>query len=62
MDLIIRSKKKWIEHIVRGDGLLKEVIEDRMDGKRPRARTEKNWILKSNNERNIWRNEEKGRR
>ena len=36
MDRIIRSKKKWIGHIVRGDGLLKEVIEGRMDGKRPR--------------------------
>ena len=38
MDRVIRSKKKWIGHIVRGDGLLKEVIEGRMDGKRPRGR------------------------
>ena len=38
MDRIIRSKKKWIEHIVQGDGLLKEMIEGRMDGKRPRGR------------------------
>ena len=38
MDRIIRSKKKWIGHIVRGDGLLKEVIEGRMVGKRPRGR------------------------
>ena len=27
MDRIIISKKKWIGHIVRGDGLLKEVLE-----------------------------------
>ena len=38
MDHVIRSKKKWIGHIVRGDWLLREVIEGRMDAKRPRGR------------------------
>ena len=38
MERVIRTKKKWIGHIVRGDGLLKEVIEGRMEGKRPRGR------------------------
>ena len=38
MNRVIRSKKKWIGHIVRGDGLLKEVIVGRMDAKRPRGR------------------------
>ena len=56
MDRVTRSKKKWIGHVVRGDGLLKEVTEDRMDCKRPRGR--RNWILKCNKERNIRRNEE----
>ena len=36
---MIRSRKKnWIGHILRGDGLLKEVMEGRMEGKRGRGR------------------------
>ena len=31
-------KKNWIGHILRGDSLLKEVIEGRMEGKRIRGR------------------------
>src|SRR6218665_1160436 len=31
-------KKNWIGHILRGDSLLKEVIEGRMIGKRPRRK------------------------
>ena len=31
-------KKSWIGHVLRGDGLLKEVIEGRMEGKRIRGR------------------------
>ena len=27
VDMIIRRKKNWIGHVVRGDGLLREVIE-----------------------------------
>src|SRR5271163_386611 len=29
-----KKKKNWIEHIMRGEGLLREVIEGRMEGKR----------------------------
>ena len=35
---IIKTKKRWIGHVLRGIGLLKEVIEGRIDGKRPRGR------------------------
>jgi len=38
MDVIWRRKKNWIGHILRGESLLKEVIEGRMIGKRPRGR------------------------
>jgi len=38
VELIVRRKKNWIGHIVRGNGLLKQVIEGRMEGKRPRGR------------------------
>jgi len=38
VELIVRRKKNWIGHIVRGNGLLKKVIEGRMQGKRPRGR------------------------
>src|SRR6476469_6654883 len=31
-------KKNWIGHVVRGDGLMKLVLEWRMEGKRPRER------------------------
>jgi len=30
-------KKNWLGHIVRGDSLMKLVIEGRMEGKRPRG-------------------------
>ena len=35
---IIKTKKRWIGHVLRGNGLLKEVIEGRIDGERPRGR------------------------
>ena len=35
---ITKRKKAWISHAVRGDGLLKLVIEERMEGKRPKGR------------------------
>lgn len=38
IEMILRRKKNWIGHILRGDGLLKDVIEGRMEGKRPRGR------------------------
>ena len=30
--------QNWIGHVVRGDGLMKLVLEGRMEGKRPRER------------------------
>ena len=38
LDRITNTKKRWIGHIIRGNGLLKEVIEGRIDGKRPKGR------------------------
>ena len=37
-NVIIQRKKNWIAHVVSGEGLLREVIEGKMDGKRPRGR------------------------
>ena len=37
-DVIWSRKKNWIGHILRGESLLREVIEDRMIRKRPRER------------------------
>ena len=34
----IKTKKRWIGHNVRGNGLLKVVIEGSIDGRRPRER------------------------
>jgi len=34
----MKRKKNWIGHAVRGDALLKQVLEGRMEGKRPRGR------------------------
>src|SRR6476469_7344081 len=31
-------KNNWIGHVVRGDGLMKLMLEGRMEGKRPRRR------------------------
>ena len=49
-------------HIVRGDGLLKEVIEGRMDGKRPRGRKRigflnliKKGMKRRAEDRGVWR-------
>ena len=38
VEMIIQRKRNWIGHVVRGDGLLREVIEGKMDGKRSRGR------------------------
>ena len=40
IDVIRSRKKKWIEHVLRGNGLLKGtiLIEGRIEGKRPRGR------------------------
>jgi hypothetical protein len=36
--MIVQRKKNWIGHVLRGDGLLREVIEGKMEGRRPRGR------------------------
>ena len=38
LDRITKTTKRWIGHIVRGNGFLKEVIEGRIDGRRPKGR------------------------
>ena len=38
VEVIIQRKKNWIGHVVRSDGLLREIIEEKMDGKRSRER------------------------
>ena len=38
MSLIRNRKKKWIEHALRGEGILKDVIEGRMEGKKRTGR------------------------
>ena len=40
IDVIRSRKKKWIGfgHVLRGNGLLKETIEGRIEGERPRGR------------------------
>src|SRR5580692_7727433 len=38
MKTIIKRKKDWIGHVVRGDNLLKRVLERRMEGKKPQGR------------------------
>ena len=34
LNTILERKKRWLEHILRGESLVKEVIEGRMEGKR----------------------------
>ena len=38
LEEVLKRKKNWIGHVVRGEGLLKQVMEGRMEGKRPRGR------------------------
>jgi len=38
VNVVMERKKKWIGHVLRSDGLLKEVMEGKMVGKRPRGR------------------------
>ena len=38
MNILRNRKKSWIGHVLRGKGLLKEVIEGRMEGRRVRGR------------------------
>ena len=38
IETIVRRKKNWIGHVLRGQGTLKKIIEGRMEGKRGRGR------------------------
>ena len=38
IEVLRYRKKTWIGHVLRGDGLMKEVLEGRMEGKRTRGR------------------------
>jgi hypothetical protein len=38
VETVIKRKKNWIGHVLRHEGLLREVIEGKMEGKRPRGR------------------------
>ena len=41
---IVHRKKNWVGHVLRGDGLLRDVIEGRMEGKRGRGRKRKGML------------------
>ena len=38
IETIMRRKKNWIGHVLRGESLMKDVLEGRMDGKRSQGR------------------------
>ena len=38
LNTILERKKRWLGHILRGESLVKEVIEGRMEGKRRRGK------------------------
>ena len=38
IETIVRRKQNWIDHVLRGCGMLKEIIEGRYEGKRSRGR------------------------
>jgi hypothetical protein len=44
VEVIVQRKKRWIGHILRGDGLMKEVMEGKMEGKRARGRPRKGMV------------------
>jgi len=44
MNLIRSRKRNWMGHILRGESLMKEVVEGRMEGKRTRGRPRKGML------------------
>ena len=38
LEEVLKRQKQWIGHVLRGDGMLRNVIEGKMDGKRTRGR------------------------
>ena len=41
---IVNRKKNWVGHVLRGEGLLRDVMEGRMEGKRTRGRPRKSML------------------
>ena len=41
---IVNRKKNWVGHVLRGDSLLRDVMEGRMEGKRGRGRMRKGML------------------
>ena len=39
LNTILERKKRWLGHILRGESLVKEVIEGRLEGKRGRGKS-----------------------
>jgi hypothetical protein len=44
LDKIRSRKRNWVGHVLRGEGLMREVMEGRMDGKRTRGRPRKGML------------------
>ena len=44
INTVVRRKKNWIGHVVRGSGIMKVVMEGRMEGKRTRGRRRKGML------------------
>ena len=42
--MILRRKKNWIGHVLRREGLLKDVLEGRMEGKCTRGKPRKKFL------------------
>ena len=41
---IVNRKKNWVGHVLRGDGLLRDVMEGRMEGQRGKGRKRKGML------------------
>ena len=63
VETIVRKKKNCIGHIMRGDGLMKEVVEGKIEGKRGRGRKRVGMIdeLMENEQYRDFNSSEKGR-
>ena len=38
VDMIVQRKNDWIGHVMRLDGLLRDIIKGRLEGRRPKGR------------------------
>ena len=55
-------QKKWVGHILRHDGLLKDVTEGRLEGRRPRGRKRIMMLDSIKRERAVSKDERKSSR